>query len=86
MNPVEVIDVYVQRENAIVMVEEHQLSGGIGEGGLNAQLAGRLTGLYVQVVKAGTDLVQAMDKLVADQAAAAAVARAAAEETMVDEV
>jgi transcription antitermination factor NusA-like protein len=86
MNPVEVTDVLVERDNAIVMVEEHQLSGGIGEGGLNAQLAGRLTGLYVQVVKVGTDLRKAMDQLVADQAAAAAAARAATGEAAVEEV
>jgi transcription antitermination factor NusA-like protein len=58
MNPVQVTDVLVKRNNAVVAVEEHQLSGGIGEGGLNAELAGRLTGLYVRVVKAGTDLHQ----------------------------
>ncbi|MCO6009179.1 hypothetical protein NE236_29840 [Actinoallomurus purpureus] len=74
MSPVSVADVLVERDNAIVAVEEHQLSGGIGEGGLNAQLAGQLTGLYVQVVKVGTDLRKAMDQLQADQAAAAAAA------------
>lgn len=70
MNPVQVTDVLVRRGNAIVAVEEHQLSGGIGEGGLNAQLAGRLTGHYVRVVKTGTDLEQALEQLVADKAAA----------------
>ncbi|QKG23261.1 hypothetical protein [Actinomadura verrucosospora] len=65
MNPVQVTDVLVKGGNAVVAVEEHQLSGGIGEGGLNAELAGRLTGLYVRVVKAGTDMHQAMDRVLA---------------------
>lgn len=69
MNPVQVADLLIEGDKAIVAVEEHQLSGGIGEGGLNAELAGRLTGLYVRVVKVGTDLREAMDRLVADQAA-----------------
>ncbi|MFC5747741.1 hypothetical protein [Actinomadura rugatobispora] len=56
MNPVQVTEVLIRGDDAVVAVEEHQLSGGIGEGGLNAQLAGRLTGHYVRVVKAGTDL------------------------------
>lgn len=72
MNPVQVADLLVEGGNAVVAVEEHQLSGGIGQGGLNAELAGRLTGLYVRVVKVGTDLREAMDQLVADQAAVAA--------------
>ncbi|QKG23364.1 hypothetical protein [Actinomadura verrucosospora] len=63
MNPVQVTDVLVRRNNAVVAVEEHQMSGGIGEGGLNAELAGRLTGLYVRVVKAGTDLNEFMDRV-----------------------
>ncbi|GAA2404365.1 hypothetical protein GCM10010191_10120 [Actinomadura vinacea] len=62
MNPVQVTEVLVQGGDAIVAVEGHQLSGGIGEGGLNAQLAGRLTGHYVRVVKAGTDLRAALDR------------------------
>ena len=70
MNPVQVTDVLVERGDAIVAVEEHQLSGGIGEGGLNAQLAGRLTGHYVRVVKTGTDMRKALDQLAADKAAA----------------
>ena len=57
MSPVRVTEVLIRDDgDAVVAVEEHQLSGGIGEGGLNAQLAGRLTGHYVQVVRAGTDL------------------------------
>lgn len=71
MNPVQVTEVLVERNNAVVAVEEHQLSGGIGEGGLNAELAGRLTGLYVRVVKAGTDLREEMDRLTSDPTAAA---------------
>jgi transcription antitermination factor NusA-like protein len=67
MNPVEATEILVERDKAVVAIAEHQLSGGIGEGGLNAQLAGRLTGLYVRVVKAGTDLRTAMDRFAADQ-------------------
>ncbi|MBC6458091.1 hypothetical protein [Actinomadura sp. HBU206391] len=63
MNPVRVTEVLIRGDNAIVAVEEHQLSGGIGEGGLNAQLAGRLTGHYVRVVKAGTDLREVLRQL-----------------------
>ncbi|MBO2465311.1 hypothetical protein [Actinomadura violacea] len=70
MNPVQVTDVLVRRNNAVVAVEEHQMSGGIGEGGLNAELAGRLTGLYVRVVKAGTDLNEFMDRVSSDAQAA----------------
>ncbi|MGI8330909.1 hypothetical protein ACRYCC_13165 [Actinomadura scrupuli] len=70
MNPVQVTGVLVEGDNAVAAVETHQLSGGIGEGGLNAQLAGRLTGLYVRVVKGGTDLRAALTKLQADRAAA----------------
>lgn len=72
MNPVQVTDVLVERNDAIVWVEEHQLSGGIGAGGLNAQLAGQLTGLFVVVVKAGTDRSRAMERLAAEKTAAKA--------------
>lgn len=70
MNPMQVTEVLIERGTAVVAVEEHQLSGGIGEGGLNAELAGRLTGLYVHVVKAGTDLRQVMDQLLSGSPAA----------------
>lgn len=69
MNPVQVTDVLIERDNAVVAVEEHQLSGGIGEGGLNAQLAGQLTGLFVRVTEAGSDLRAALRQLMADRAA-----------------
>jgi transcription antitermination factor NusA-like protein len=69
MNPVQVSDVLVRGDNAAAAVEPHLLSGGIGIGGLNAQLAGRLTGLYVRVVKAGTDLEAALDEVEAERAA-----------------
>jgi transcription antitermination factor NusA-like protein len=69
MNPVQATEVLVERDLAVVAIEEHQLSGGIGQGGLNAELAGRLTDLYVRVVKAGTDLREAMDRLAAEASA-----------------
>jgi transcription antitermination factor NusA-like protein len=72
MNPIEVTDVLVDGDNAIVAVQRHQLSGGIGEGGLNAQLAGRMTGLFVRVVTSGTDLRAALDELAAERTAVGA--------------
>ncbi|MGP4027401.1 hypothetical protein [Actinomadura sp. 3N407] len=62
MSPVQVTEVLIRGDNAVVAVEEHHISGGIGEGGLNVQLAGRLTGHYVHVVKAGTDLRGALER------------------------
>jgi transcription antitermination factor NusA-like protein len=70
MSPIQVSDVLVEGNKAVVAVKEHQLSGGIGAGGLNAELAGRLAGLYVQIVKEGTDLRAAMDKPFSQQPAA----------------
>jgi N utilization substance protein A len=67
MKPVEVADVLVEGQHAVVAVEPHQLSGDIGERGLNARLAGRLTGLSIHVVTPGTDLRQAMDRLAAEK-------------------
>ncbi|GLY80442.1 hypothetical protein [Actinoallomurus iriomotensis] len=68
MMPVEVADLLVEGEHAVVVVEPHQLSGDIGERSLNARLAGRLTGLAVQVVTPGTDLRPALDRLAAETA------------------
>lgn len=73
MNPVHAIDVLVERDTAVVSIEEDQPSGGIGEGGLNARLAGQLTGLYVRPVKDAADLRAALRQAVADRAAARAV-------------
>ncbi|MFG1948149.1 hypothetical protein [Nonomuraea sp. NPDC048826] len=56
MRPVEVIDCRIRGTNAVVSVRPLQYRGGIGRGGLNAQLAGQLTGLYVRVVPDGADL------------------------------
>lgn len=41
---------------AVVAVEEHAAGGAVGARGLNAQLAGKLTGLYVKVVSTEADL------------------------------
>ncbi|OLT35455.1 hypothetical protein BJF79_32370 [Actinomadura sp. CNU-125] len=65
LSPVRVTEVLVDGGNAVAAVEEHMLSGGIGQGGLNAQLAGRLTGHYVRIVKAGTDLRATLAELTA---------------------
>ncbi|MFI0187343.1 SAV_2336 N-terminal domain-related protein [Streptomyces sp. NPDC017082] len=51
----------VDRQRAVVAVPPHQVRSAIGRGGLNAQLAGQLTGLYVKIVPAGSDLRREMD-------------------------
>lgn len=53
--------ILIDRQRAVVAVPHYQLRSVIGQGGLNAQLAGRLTGLYVKIVSAGTDLRLEMD-------------------------
>ncbi|WP_336217044.1 hypothetical protein [Nonomuraea sp. LPB2021202275-12-8] len=63
MHPAEAIDVRIRGGNAIVAVSPQQFHNGVGEGGLNAQLAGKLTGLYVEVVTSGTDLDAALTSL-----------------------
>ncbi|MEU9121088.1 trypsin-like peptidase domain-containing protein [Streptomyces sp. NPDC048506] len=54
-------DILTDGQRAVVAVPRHQLRGAIGRGGLNAQLAGQLTGLYVKIVPSGTDLRLAME-------------------------
>ncbi|MEV4094444.1 hypothetical protein [Streptosporangium saharense] len=56
MKPAEVVDVLIQGDNAVVAVSPRQLHTAIGRGGLNSELAGKLTGLHVKAVAAGTDL------------------------------
>ncbi|RBQ16006.1 hypothetical protein DP939_32335 [Spongiactinospora rosea] len=56
MRPAEVVDARIENGNAVVAVPPAQYRGGIGDGGLNAELAGKLIGLFVEVVPAGTDL------------------------------
>lgn len=51
---VEVSDVRIEGRQARVTVPRSQCNTAIGRGGLNAQLAGQLTGLRVYVVEAGT--------------------------------
>ncbi|MFD5749569.1 SAV_2336 N-terminal domain-related protein [Streptomyces sp. NPDC127033] len=51
----------VDGQRAVVAVPPHQLASAIGRGGLNAQLTGQLTGLYIKIVSAGADLGLAMD-------------------------
>lgn len=53
--------ILIDRQRAVVAVPQHLFSSAIGRGGLNVELAGRLTGLYVKIVPAGTDLGLAMD-------------------------
>ncbi|WP_406384505.1 SAV_2336 N-terminal domain-related protein [Streptomyces sp. NBC_01618] len=53
--------ILIDRQRAVVAVPRHQVRSAIGRGGLNAELAGRLTGLYVRIVPAGSDLRLEMD-------------------------
>ncbi|WP_208898204.1 SAV_2336 N-terminal domain-related protein [Streptomyces incarnatus] len=53
--------ILIDRQRAVVAVPHHQVRSAIGRGGLNAELAGKLTGLYVKIVPAGTDLRLEMD-------------------------
>ena len=52
--PAEVSWVKVFDREAVVAVPGHLVSSGVGEGGLNSALAGRLTGYHVSVVNADT--------------------------------
>jgi transcription antitermination factor NusA-like protein len=54
---------------AVVVVDGHAVGGAVGRGGLNAELAGRLTGLYVKVVKADADLDHELRSLAAERSA-----------------
>ncbi|MDG4816425.1 hypothetical protein O7628_13040 [Micromonospora sp. WMMD956] len=67
MKPTRVEDLLIRDGHAVVAVERHLYRGGIGQGGLNAQLAGALTGLYVRIVPTGTDLTAALDELIAER-------------------
>ncbi|PAZ14697.1 hypothetical protein CLM62_17200 [Streptomyces sp. SA15] len=53
--------ILIEGQRAVVAVPEHQVGGVMGEGGLNARLAGQLTGLYVKIVPSGADLRLEMD-------------------------
>ncbi|MGW4114648.1 hypothetical protein ACWEFJ_27555 [Actinosynnema sp. NPDC004786] len=54
-------DILIDGLRAVVAVPRPQYRAAVGRGGLNAQLAGQLTGLYVKVVPSGIDLAQAME-------------------------
>ncbi|MEU5511118.1 hypothetical protein [Streptomyces fungicidicus] len=56
MRPVIVSDVRIRGRQAVVAVSGLQYRGGVGRGGLNAELAGHLTDLMVHVVAEGADL------------------------------
>lgn len=73
--PAEVAEIKVERKNAAVAVEPHRMSAAVGKGGLNASLAGRLTGLRVVAARKGeVDLADAIKE-------AQEVATAAAKES-----
>ncbi|MFD0853904.1 hypothetical protein ACFQ07_16825, partial [Actinomadura adrarensis] len=63
MKPLHVTDVLIDHDNAVVSLEEQQLSGDISAAKLDAELAGRLTGLHVRVVEKDGDLRTAMGLL-----------------------
>ncbi|MBB5629605.1 hypothetical protein [Sphaerisporangium krabiense] len=63
MHPAVAVEVLIRGDNAIVAVPPLQVPSGVGQGGVNAELAGKLTGLYVEAVAAGTDLEAAMSDL-----------------------
>ncbi|GII86067.1 hypothetical protein Ssi03_40570 [Sphaerisporangium siamense] len=63
MHPAVAVEVLIRGDNAIVAVPPLQVPSGVGQGGVNAELAGKLTGLYVEAVAAGTDLEVAMSDL-----------------------
>ncbi|MET7715253.1 hypothetical protein [Streptomyces sp. NPDC005407] len=59
-------DILIESGCAVVVVPHHQMHNVIGEGGLNAELAGKLTGLRrVDVVLRGNDPRQALDQVIA---------------------
>jgi transcription antitermination factor NusA-like protein len=60
-------DILIDGRDAVVAVPRSQMGSAIGLGGLNAELAGRLTGLYVEIVAAGTDLRKALARIIADE-------------------
>ncbi|MET8677000.1 hypothetical protein ABZW18_05210 [Streptomyces sp. NPDC004647] len=63
---VKLSDILIESGCAVV-VPHHQMHNAIGEGGLNAELAGKLTGLRVDVVLRGNDLRQTLDRLIAQR-------------------
>lgn len=62
MRPAIVSDVRIRGRQAVVAVSGWQYRGGVGQGGLNAELAGRLTDLMVHVVAEGVDLDAAIQQ------------------------
>ncbi|MEV5506650.1 SAV_2336 N-terminal domain-related protein [Streptomyces orinoci] len=53
--------IFIDGHRAVVAVPDDQIARAIGQGGLNARLAGELTDLYVQIVPSGTDLTSVTD-------------------------
>lgn len=54
--PARVVRSKIDSGVAVVAVETHATGGAVGTRGLNAELAGKLTGLYVKVVSTESDL------------------------------
>ncbi|RJL23969.1 hypothetical protein [Bailinhaonella thermotolerans] len=79
--PGTVMDVLISGRYAVVSAEPHMMSVVVGKGGLNTELAGRLTGLWVQAVAYDPHLSPeenraALEKILAAKVAEHAAARA----------
>lgn len=61
--PAEITGTLVEGRYAVVSVPPHRMSAAVGRGGLNASLAGRLSGTRVVAVREGEDMAAALDKL-----------------------
>lgn len=60
-------DILIDGRRAVIAVPGYQSRTAVGRRGLNAQLAGKLTGLYVEIVPSGTNLMLAMDSALDDE-------------------
>lgn len=61
--PAEVCDVLVEGRYAVASVPAHLSQAAVGGSGWNAQLAGRLAGLTVSIVKDGQDLREELERI-----------------------
>ncbi|WDZ87490.1 SAV_2336 N-terminal domain-related protein [Micromonospora cathayae] len=71
LSPARATDVLIGDGHAVAAVP-HGSGGGIGRGGLNAELAGKLTGLRVHIVTDGSDLSTVLAALTGNAAGRAA--------------
>lgn len=69
VQPAKAVRSKIDGDAAVVAISNFTLDGAIGRGGLNAELAGKLTGLQVKMVSADADLDAELRKLKAERAA-----------------